>query len=488
MDGSNASQQCSVLKNGLDMEKLEISATIKVDRALVQWSFCGSYVAIASENCLCVRDEQTLQIIQQYTANDVIQSIAWSTNSVLIAAASFKRGILQLWSIKDPSWTCKISEGIAGLTSFIWLPDSIHVLTVSDFQLYATLWSLRDRSKKVIRHPKLSASDGFASSPDGKLLAVIERSHCKDYLGIYDSEKWELHSHFALESYDCVQVNWAPDNCAIAIADNTLEYRVLFYTAEGTLLSKYEAYKDALGYDDHLRILNSLTWQPVADIAHDVIATQLNRCTKHAVEFEEQYMHQKVLDRPQGRRVTITKSTGKTEHSTTLLSTAAMLAASSAAQAIRDSNMTGRQPDICFVTRKPPFSVMVVASDPAIEIPLMGIQRAIWSADSRYIATKSELMPHNIWIWNVPDVTLAIVLTLLQPVRSFQWHTELTTLAIVTGGRRVYLWSADSAISWIDIPFGQSATLSSNRIISHDLYKQTILERSDYGGTPRIRP
>lgn len=73
MDGSNASQQCSVLKNGLDMEKLEISATIKVDRALVQWSFCGSYVAIASENCLCVRDEQTLQIIQQYTANDVIQ-------------------------------------------------------------------------------------------------------------------------------------------------------------------------------------------------------------------------------------------------------------------------------------------------------------------------------------------------------------------------------------------------------------------------------
>lgn len=232
---------------------------------------------------------------------------------------------------------------------------------------------------------------------------------------------------------------------AIAIADNTLEYRVLFYTAEGTLLSKYEAYKDALGlrtmswspggdfialgsYDDHLRILNSLTWQPVADIAHDVIATQLNRCTKHAVEFEEQYMHQKVLDRPQGRRVTITKSTGKTEHSTTLLSTAAMLAASSAAQAIRDSNMTGRQPDICFVTRKPPFSVMVVASDPAcvplshtttmfnerdfsIEIPLMGIQRAIWSADSRYIATKSELMPHNVWIWNVPDVTLAIVLS-----------------------------------------------------------------------------
>lgn len=83
----------------------------------------------------------------------------------------------------------------------------------------------------MIRHPKLSASDGFASSPDGKLLAVIERSHCKvslftawlydvtyvvyshqDYLGIYDSEKWELHSHFALESYDCVQVNWAPDN------------------------------------------------------------------------------------------------------------------------------------------------------------------------------------------------------------------------------------------------------------------------------------
>ena len=47
----------------------------------------------------------------------------------------------------------------------------------------------------------------------------------------------------------------------------------------------------------------------------------------------------------------------------------------------------------------------------SIEIPLMGIQRAIWSADSRYIATKSELMPHNIWIWSVQDVTLAAVLS-----------------------------------------------------------------------------
>ena len=142
------------------------------------------------------------------------------------------------------------------------------------------------------------------------------------------------------------------------------------------------AYKDALGlrvmtwspggdfialgsYDDHLRILNSLTWQPVADIAHDVIATQLNRCTRHAIEYEEHFGKQAVLDRPQGRRVTITKSTGRNDHSTTLHSTTAMLAASNAARAISDLNITGRQQDVCFVTRKPPFSVMVVASDPA---------------------------------------------------------------------------------------------------------------------------
>jgi hypothetical protein len=119
---------------------------------------------------------------------------------------------VQLWSVQDASWTCKISEGVAGLVFACWTPDSRHVLTVSDFQLHATIWSLEDpTARSSIRSPKL-AGDGLSFSSNGEFLVVAERHDGKDFLGIYSCESWELTAHFAIDSYDCVEVVWAPDD------------------------------------------------------------------------------------------------------------------------------------------------------------------------------------------------------------------------------------------------------------------------------------
>jgi hypothetical protein len=81
-----------------------------------------------------------------------------------------------------------------------------------------------------------------------------------------------------------------------------LEYRVLFYSLDGSLVSKYEAYENALGlksmawsssghfialgsFDEHLRILNHLNWKPIAELNHETIAVTLNRYNKEAVSF-----------------------------------------------------------------------------------------------------------------------------------------------------------------------------------------------------------
>jgi hypothetical protein len=82
---------------------------------------------------------------------------------------------------------------------------------VSDFQLHATVWSLRDCSKYIIRHPKLG-SEGFSFTSDGNFLAVAERTDCKDAVGIYNCDSWELVSHFQVDSYDLTEILWSPDN------------------------------------------------------------------------------------------------------------------------------------------------------------------------------------------------------------------------------------------------------------------------------------
>ena len=54
-----------------------------------------------------------------------------------------KRNCVYVRNVYDPEWSCKIDEGIAGLLSARWTPDSRFVLTVSEFKLRMTIWDLK---------------------------------------------------------------------------------------------------------------------------------------------------------------------------------------------------------------------------------------------------------------------------------------------------------------------------------------------------------
>ncbi|KAG1687020.1 hypothetical protein DVH05_005760 [Phytophthora capsici] len=435
----------------------EVSAPMRVTHGLARWSPCGGFLASACGNRLAIRDAKSMQIVQRYSAADVVQTLVWSEDSQLVLTASYKRALVQLWSVLDASWTCKISEGVAGLVHARWTPDAHHVVTVSDFQLHATVWSLEDPTARcIIRSPKLAA-DGLSFSSNGDFLAVAERHDCKDFIGIYSCESWELTAHFSIDSYDCVEIQWSPDDATIAVKDTHLEFRVLLYSPDGTLLAKYQAYENALGlktmtwsasgqflalgsYDEHLRVLSHINWKPVADFDHESIAVTSSHTNQAAVEYEENLANANVMDRPQGKRIAVT------QRSSSLLSNS-LQAASAAAEAAGGKKAR----DICFVTREPPFSVRTLASDPLAENPKIGISRVVWSADSAFIATKSDQMPFNVWIWRTESLTLHSVVSLLESARSLRWDPVHTRLAITSGENRVHLWTPEG-ISWIDIP------------------------------------
>ncbi|GMF26576.1 unnamed protein product [Phytophthora lilii] len=157
----------------------QVSVALRVTHGLVRWSPCGRYIAAASGNRLVIRDAQSLQTVQRYSTVDVVQAVAWSEDSQLVLTAMHKRAVVQVWSVQDASWSCKIAEGVAGLVFARWTPDARHVVTVSDFQLHATVWSLEDPTARCsIRSPKL-AGDGLSFSANGEFLAVAERHDCK---------------------------------------------------------------------------------------------------------------------------------------------------------------------------------------------------------------------------------------------------------------------------------------------------------------------
>ncbi|XP_056685880.1 uncharacterized protein [Spinacia oleracea] len=224
------------------------------------------------------------RVVQLFACLDKISYIQWALDSEYILCGLYKKPTIQVWSITQPEWTCKIDEGPAGIAYARWSPDSRHILTTSDFQLRLTVWSLLNTACVHVRWPK-HPFKGVSFTRDGKFAAVCTRRDCKDYINLLSCDSWEIMGVFAVDTLDLADVEWSPDDSSIIVWDSLLEYKVLIYTPGGRCLLKYQAYESGLGvksvswspcgqflaigsYDQMLRVVNRLTWKTFAEFLH----------------------------------------------------------------------------------------------------------------------------------------------------------------------------------------------------------------------------
>ena len=131
----------------------------------------GRFLATVLDYRLVIREADSLQVVQIYSCLDRIHRVEWAPNSVYVLAALHDRAAVQVWSVDDAEWHCKIDEGPAGVASARWAPDGTALVVVADFQIRLSVWSLVDRSCVVIPKPKF-ADRGLSFSPDGQMMAL----------------------------------------------------------------------------------------------------------------------------------------------------------------------------------------------------------------------------------------------------------------------------------------------------------------------------
>uniref|UniRef100_A0A8D0CZC0 WD repeat containing, antisense to TP73 n=1 Tax=Sander lucioperca TaxID=283035 RepID=A0A8D0CZC0_SANLU len=377
---------------------MNFSEVFKQSNQLCKVSPDGKYLATCVQYRLVVRDVSTLQILQLYTCLDQISHMDWSSDSLFILCAMYKRGLVQVWSLEQPDWHCKIDEGSIGLVSSRWSPDGRHILNTTEFHLRVTVWSLCTKAVSYIKYPK-ACQKGIDFSRDGCYMALAERRDCKDYVSVFVCDDWHLLRHFETETQDLAGLEWSPNGCVLAVWDSCLEYKVLLYSLDGRLLSTYSAYEWSLGvksvtwspssqflaigsYDEKVRILNHITWKKIAQFEH--IAT---------------------------------------------------------------INNTKAVNEIC----PPPVQVPVVKPDPDRANPKIGVSTLAFSSDSRYLATKNDNMASVVWVWDMQKMSLLAVLEQTSAVRCFQWDPRRPRLALCTGNTKLYLWSPAGCVS-VQVP------------------------------------
>ena len=197
---------------------------------IMEYSPSGTMLAICKNTRLYILETTKLQILHDWSFSDTISQIEWSPDSGLILVALKKSGIAYVKNLADNDWNCRIDEGVAGLAGVKWVPDSRQVITISDFQLRLTVWSLVDKSASYIRNPKFAGDKGLCFSSDGKFMALAERRDGKDYIGIYYCGNWSLMHHFQVDTFDLADIAWSKDNTSIIVWDSPIEVYIVDIT------------------------------------------------------------------------------------------------------------------------------------------------------------------------------------------------------------------------------------------------------------------
>jgi hypothetical protein len=215
------------------------------------------YIATITGTSVKIRDSNTYRVIQIMSCNDRVDKIEISPDSCYLLAAVLSRGFVQVFSIADPDWKCRLSEGAVGLVDAFWGPDSRSILTESDFGVQMTVWSLVDGSTQIITNPKQSHFPSLpatatktklsAFSQDGKFMALAHRIELHDWIGVYSTDPWGELSKFQSKTQDVSYLEWTPSGTHIVALDSILHYRMVVYTPAGDCVANFEAYHHALG-------------------------------------------------------------------------------------------------------------------------------------------------------------------------------------------------------------------------------------------------
>jgi len=193
---------------------------------IVEYSPNGIMLAICFNTKILVMESLSSQILHNWSFGDTITQIQWSPDSSMILVALGKSGIAHVKNVSDDDWNCRIDEGTAGLSGIRWAPDSRHVMTISNFQLRLTIWSLTDKSSSYIKNPKFSGDRGLAFSPNREYMALAERRDSKDYIGIYLCKDWKMIKQFQVDTSDLADFIWTKDDYII-VWDSCVEVILL---------------------------------------------------------------------------------------------------------------------------------------------------------------------------------------------------------------------------------------------------------------------
>ncbi|KAG8887832.1 hypothetical protein FRB98_008904 [Tulasnella sp. 332] len=257
---------------------MDFTEPYKQTHSLVAFSPGAQFILTAVQDRLIVRRADTFQVARTWLVDNspsatasimstsrpkpstvihcppdaYISHIAWSPDSEYLFAACVKRGVINVYKIRDEEWDCRIEAGAEGLVKVEWAPDGRSLVCFSQWGLRVTIWSLITGSATHIQFPK-HPDKGYAFRKDGRYFILAERHKSKDTLSVYDAvegyklARYKLHI-FSLVGHLLKTFTLPEPDIAMGLG-----IRAVCWHPSGGFLA-------IGGWDDKVYILRSTTW------------------------------------------------------------------------------------------------------------------------------------------------------------------------------------------------------------------------------------
>lgn len=287
---------------------MDFTEIYKQSGNLASFSPGAHFILNVVENTLIVRRTDTLQITRTWTITTPsstasilsnsksipsnsgvspegwISHAGWSCDSEYLLAASAKKGIVEVFKLRDENWNARIEAGVEGLLKAEWAPDGRHILCFSQWGLRVTIWSLITGNATYIQFP-IHPDRGYAFRSDSRYFILAERHRSKDAMGVYDTtDCYKLVRHFPVPTSNLSSLALSPTGNHIAIWEGVLEYKLHILSLAGDVQGTFSPkpnpgfgvrnaawhptgmFLAVAGWDDKIHILDGLTWSAAATL------------------------------------------------------------------------------------------------------------------------------------------------------------------------------------------------------------------------------
>ena len=226
----------------------------------------GKYLLVPKgKNLILYSLHPDIKKLEKMLFNSTINYIEFSPSSEYFLILLLKIQECQIKSVKNKNFLMKIKEPIYNINSALWSSNDNYIFISLNTYNALHIFSTRDEYENIeeeldnqnistntknfkhiisnIKYQNLSQGISFSYN-GGEFMAIIIRKQIKDWVEIYDTDKYILTSSFVCSTLNAENILWTKDNSFILVQENkNYDCKIYVYSLSGNFITLLEPYK-----------------------------------------------------------------------------------------------------------------------------------------------------------------------------------------------------------------------------------------------------